>query len=142
LVETDRVVHVWKVLADWSRVGSVRNVKTCERGWGFVQPTEGGNGSVCMSYNLVSPTVSGVVPLRDNRDGIRSLIELNHRFAISRLQTLENHTLEQCIQDERLAATSSADGHVQQVVPSQPKIRGFQLRTRILWLLLVNLSRG
>jgi hypothetical protein len=60
-LETDRVVHVWKVLADWSRVGSVRNVKTCERGWGFVQPTEGGNGSVCMSYNLVSPTVSGVV---------------------------------------------------------------------------------
>lgn len=95
-IEKNRFVHVWNVLTDWC-VGTTCNAKTCERGWGFIQPVRNNESSLCLSYSLMDPVFDGYPP-SGNCD---ELIKLYHRFMISRLQVLENQTLDQIIQDEK-----------------------------------------
>ncbi|KAL3670815.1 hypothetical protein V7S43_004001 [Phytophthora oleae] len=92
-IEKNRVVHVWNVLADW-RVGAACYAKTCERGWGFIQPINHDEASVCLSYSLMD--VTNGYPPSENGD---ALIKLYHCFMISRLQALENQALDQQMQE-------------------------------------------
>ncbi|KAK1935566.1 hypothetical protein P3T76_010261 [Phytophthora citrophthora] len=95
-IEKNRVVHVWNVLADWC-IGATCNIKTCEQGWGFIQPINHDKVSLCLSYSLMDPTIDGYPP----SGHCDALIKLYHQFMISRLQVLENQTLDQIMQDEK-----------------------------------------
>ncbi|ETL34933.1 hypothetical protein L916_12887 [Phytophthora nicotianae] len=94
-VERDRIVHVWNVHAD---VGALFNVETCETGWGFIRPMNNDKTSVCVSYSLVNVTAQ-CFSSKETCGTINSLIKLYHTFIISRLQALENQTLDRLILD-------------------------------------------
>ncbi|ETN20285.1 hypothetical protein PPTG_03321 [Phytophthora nicotianae INRA-310] len=101
-IENHRVVQVWKMLAEWQKVGAVHNVKTHEYGWGYLQPV-GEKTTLSVGCILVTPTIDGLFP-RDNCESIKSLTNTYQKMVLSRLQQLENQTMDQLVREKSSAA--------------------------------------
>lgn len=99
-VEGDRTVHVWDSLAEWPNVGTGSVVTTHENGWGYIQRVKDGVASVCECV-LMTPIVHGA----EDCATVEHLAKLYQQFLLSRLQLLENQTLDQILLDKKQAAS-------------------------------------
>ncbi|KAK1935568.1 hypothetical protein P3T76_010263 [Phytophthora citrophthora] len=96
-VENHRVVQVWKTLADWM-VGPGCKVRTEESGWDYIQPLDG-DSTVTVGCILMTPTVDNSIS-SGRCEIVKSLSNLYQEMMISRLQTLENHTMDEIVQEK------------------------------------------
>ncbi|KAL3670806.1 hypothetical protein V7S43_003992 [Phytophthora oleae] len=99
-VESHRVVQVWNMLADWA-VGAGCQVRTQEYGWGYIQPLDG-NSTVTVGCILMTPTVDGMISSR-GCEKVKSLTKLYQKMVMSRLQSLENQTMDEIVQEKDAA---------------------------------------
>ncbi|KAE9356836.1 hypothetical protein PF008_g3435 [Phytophthora fragariae] len=91
--------RIWNMVADWSRVGTLHNVRTQEYGWGYIQPLHNGT-SDCVCYILMNPTINGLPP-NESCEATTSLTKSYQDMIMSRLQALENQTMDQLVREKR-----------------------------------------
>ncbi|POM81737.1 Hypothetical protein PHPALM_257 [Phytophthora palmivora] len=104
-IEKDRIVQVWSLLVDWPVVGNMRDVQTQEQGWGYIQPLNEST-IVCLDCSLMKPTIRRVHPNGNYDAQLEFLAKLYQNMIISRLQMLEDQTLDQVVQEKRISVAA------------------------------------
>ncbi|POM62795.1 hypothetical protein PHPALM_28002 [Phytophthora palmivora] len=99
-VEKDRTMQVWNMLVDWQNFGEeMQNVQTYEHGWGFIQSMKNSSASVCGGCIIMRPVISG------NGETIGALNALYQGMLMSRIQELENESMDQFLLEKNTSFT-------------------------------------